>query len=101
VLPRTSVAENQAKVPPTSKLGKAFTYFTLEYEFLIGYLNGGRIEMDSGLVERYIRKFARGRNKGMFPDTEAGAEARAETPVEARALLYSLIVTAKVNGINT
>jgi len=96
VLTRTSVEQNQAKVPPASKLEKAFTYFTLEYEFLIGYHKGGRLEMDSGFVERCIRKFAIGRNKGMFSDIEAGAEARAE----ARALLYSLIVAANSNGVN-
>ncbi len=86
------VDNNQAKVPDTSKIGKAFTYFTLEYEYLIGYLKDGRLEMDSGFVERCIRKFAIGRNNWMFSDTEAGAE--------ASALLYSLVVTCKVNGVN-
>ena len=86
------VDENQAKVPAKSKIGSAFTYFNSEYEHLIGYLKDGRLEIDSGFVERCIRKFAIGRNNWMFSDTEAGAE--------ASAVLYSLLVTAKVNGVN-
>lgn len=46
--------------------------------------------MDNGFVERAIRKFAIGRNKWMFSDTEAGAE--------ASAMFYSLLCTAKING---
>ena len=49
--------------------------------------------MDNGFVERAIRKFAIGRNNWMFSDTEAGAE--------ASAMFYSLLVTAKVNGVKT
>ena len=84
--------KNQAKVPPTSKIGKAFTYFSSEYEHLLGYLMDGRLEIDSGFVERCIRKFAIGRNNWMFSDSEAG--------VEASAILYSLVITAKINGVN-
>ena len=84
--------QNRVKVPATSKIGKAFTYFTSEYEHLIGYLQDGRLEIDSGFVERCIRKFAIGRNGWLFSDTEAGAE--------ASAVLYSLVITAKVNGVN-
>lgn len=48
--------------------------------------------MDSGFVERMIRKFAIGRNNWLFSDTEAGAE--------ASSLFYSLVITAKINGVN-
>ncbi len=81
------------KVPPKSKIGKAFKYLENEYENLIGYLKDPRLEMDNGFVERAIRKFAIGRNNWMFSDTTAGAE--------ASAMFYSLLVTAKVNGVNT
>ena len=86
------VNQNQAKVPSTSKIGKAFTYFKAECDHLMGYLKDGRFEMDSGFVERCIRKFAIGRNNWLFSDTEQGAE--------ASAILYSLVVTAKVNDVN-
>ena len=79
-------------VPESSKIGKAFQYFKNQNKELMGYLKDGRFEMDNGFAERAIRKFAIGRNNWMFSDTEDGAE--------ASALFYSLIVTAKVNGVN-
>ena len=83
---------NKNKVPPKSKIGKAFNYFISEYEYLIGYLKDGRLEMDNGFAERAIRKFAIGRNNWMFADTEAGAH--------ASAMFYSLLCTLKVNDVN-
>ena len=83
---------HQKKTPRKSKIGDAFFYFTAEYELLTAYLKDGRLEPDNGFTERAIRKFAIGRNNWMFADTEDGAE--------ASALLYSLVVTAKINGVN-
>jgi hypothetical protein len=82
----------QPKVPKKSQIGEAFTYFLNQYECLTGYLKDGRLEMDNGFTERAIRKFAIGRNNWIFSDTEAGAE--------ASSILYSLVVTAKINGVN-
>jgi len=84
--------ENQPKVPNKSKIGQAINYFLSEYGYLIGYLSYGGLNPDNGFTERAIRKFAIGRNNWMFSDTTDGAE--------ASALLYSLVVTAKVNGVN-
>jgi transposase len=86
------VEENSQKVPPKSKIGEAFKYFLSEYEYLIGYLQDGSLEMDNGFAERAIRKFAIGRNNWMFADTEAGAH--------ASAMFYSMLCTAKVNDVN-
>jgi hypothetical protein len=86
------VAKTKGKVPEKSKIGKAFSYFDSEYEYLTGYLKDGRLEPDNGFTERSIRKFAIGRNNWMFSDTEDGAN--------ASALLYSLVVTARTNGVN-
>lgn len=82
----------QEKVPPKSDLGGAIHYFLSEYDLLTGYLKDSRLEMDNGFIERAIRKFAIGRNNWLFSDTEAGAE--------SSAVLYSLVVTAKINGVN-
>jgi transposase len=84
--------KNTKKAPEQSKIGKAFLYFNNEYQHLIGYLKDGRLEMDNGFTERAIRKFAIGRNNWIFSDTVDGAN--------ASALFYSLIVTAKINGVN-
>jgi len=83
---------NHGKVPTKSKIGEAFRYFQNEYQYLIGYLKDGRLEMDNGFAERAIRKFAIGRNNWMFADTEAGAH--------ASAMFYSLLCTAKINNVN-
>ena len=86
------VQKNRPKVPDKSKIGQAFDYFLSEYDHLTAYLLDGRLNPDNGFTERAIRKFAIGRNNWMFADTPEGAE--------ASALLYSLVVTAKVNGVN-
>lgn len=86
------VNKEKSKIPPESQLGKAMNYFSNEYDRLIVYLQNGMLEIDSGFVERMIRKFAIGRNNWLFSDTEAGAE--------ASALLYGLIITMKVNQLN-
>lgn len=83
---------NAKKVPPKSKIGKAFNYFLNEYEYLRGYLKAGHLEMDNGFVERAIKYFAIGRNNWLFSDTVEGAE--------ASSLFYSFVVTARLNGVN-
>ena len=83
---------HQKKLPIKSKIGDAIRYFLNQYERLIAYLKDGRLEMDNGFTERAIRKFAIGRNNWLFSDTVDGAK--------ASAILYSLVVTAKVNGGN-
>ena len=80
------------KIPDKSKIGEAFRYFINQYEYLTGYLKSGELNPDNGFTERAIRKFAIGRNNWMFSDNPDGAD--------ASALLYSLVVTAKVNGVN-
>jgi len=84
--------KNRREVPKKSLIGKAFGYFIEQYDLLRGYLQDGRLEIDNGYAERVIRKFAIGRNNWMFSDTPGGAH--------ASALFYSLVITAKINGVN-
>lgn len=86
------VESNITKIPDKSKLGQAFRYYLNEYKYLTRYLEDGLMDPDNGFTERAIRKFAIGRNNWLFSDTTDGAE--------ASSLLYSLIVTAKLNGVN-
>jgi transposase len=51
----------------------------------------GQVPLDTNAVENAIRPFAVGQKNWMFADTVRGAEASAN--------LYSLIETAKANGI--
>ncbi len=52
---------------------------------------GGRIPIDTNLVENAIRPFVIGRKNWLFPDTVRGARSSAN--------LYSLIQTAKANAL--
>ena len=81
---------NISKVPKSSPIGNALNYFFAEYTELSAFLANGRYEVDNGWVERAIRKFGIGRNNWMFCDTVAGAH--------ASSMLYSLAITAKLNG---
>lgn len=80
------------KVPAKSMIGQALNYWLNAYDCLRGNLQDGSLEIDNGFAERAIRKFAIGRNNWMFSDTPGGAH--------ASALFYSLVVTAKLNGVN-
>ncbi len=79
------------QVPPSSATGKALNYLHNEWPKLIGYLNDGRLEIDNNRAENAIRPFVLGRKNWLFSDSVRG--------VKASANLYSLIETAKANGL--
>ena len=79
------------KVPPKSLLGKAINYTLSQWDRLIQYTTDGIIRPDNNLVENAIRPFVIGRKNWLFSDTVQGAR--------ASAAIYSLIETAKSNGL--
>ncbi len=78
-------------VLPRSALGKAMHYAHTQWDTLTVYTQDGRLRIDNNLTENAIRPFVIGRKNWLFCDTPAGADASAN--------LYSLIETAKANGI--
>jgi transposase len=78
-------------VPPTSATGKALNYLYREWDKLIHYLDDGRLEIDNNGAENAIRPFVVGRKNWLFSASVNG--------VKASANLYSLIETAKANGL--
>ena len=80
-------------VNPESLLGKAIGYARNEWPRLTVYLDDGRLDIDNNATENAIRPFAVGRKAWLFSNTPGGANASAN--------LYSLVETAKANGINT
>ena len=78
-------------VPPTSATGKALHYMHREWGKLIRYLDDGRIEIDNNGAENAIRPFVVGRKNWLFSASVKG--------VKASVNLYSLIETAKANGL--
>jgi len=78
-------------VPPTSATGKALNYLHNESDKLIRYLDDGRLDIDNNGAENAIRPFVLGRNNWLFSASVKG--------VKASANLYSLVETAKANGL--
>jgi len=66
-------------------------YAHKQWRKLIVYVEDGRVRIDNNLTENAIRPFVIGRKNFLFCDTVAGANVSAN--------LYSLIETAKANGI--
>jgi transposase len=79
------------KVAPKTTLGKALYYLDHQWPRLIGYLQDGLYPIDNNPVENAIRPFAIGRKNWLFSASVAGAKSSAN--------LYSLIETAKANGL--
>jgi transposase len=79
------------RIAPQSLTGKALAYLHGQWPKLMRVLDDGRIPLDTNLVENAIRPFVVGRKGWLFADTVRGAQASAG--------LYSLIETAKANGL--
>jgi transposase len=75
-----------------SKLAEAIRYALARWEGLTRFLDNGRIEIDSNVVERAIRPLALGRKNHLFAGSDGGAE--------HWAVLASLIETCKLNGVD-
>jgi len=88
---RVWLDKNITQIPPTSATGKAFHYLANEWDKLIAYLKDGRLNIDNNLAENAIRPFVIGRKNWLFSHSVKG--------VKASANLYSLIETAKGNGL--
>jgi transposase len=81
-----------AEVTPKSDLGKALHYASSQWPKLLRYLDHAFLRPDNNTVENAIRPFVIGRNNWLFANTPLGAH--------ASAALYSLVETAKANGLD-
>lgn len=88
----TWLDKNRNATLPQSLTAKAIGYLADEWPRLTRYLDDGRIEVSNVLCENAIRPFVVGRKAWLFCDTPAGAHASAR--------LYSLVESAKANGLN-
>jgi transposase len=75
-----------------SDLGKAILYSARRWAALTRYADDGRIEIDNSAAERGLRCVALGRNNFLFAGSDAGGE--------RAAAMYSLVGTAKLNGLD-
>ncbi|MDD2302291.1 MAG: IS66 family transposase, partial [Eubacteriales bacterium] len=74
-----------------SAFGNAAGYVLGQRQYLENYLLNGRLEISNNRAERSIKPFVIGRKNFLFANTARGAQ--------ASAVMYSLIETAKENGI--
>lgn len=74
-----------------SKLEEAVRYSINQKQQLCAFLDNGEVPISNNLAENAIRPFTLGRKNWLFCDTPKGAE--------ASATVYSLVESAKANGI--
>jgi transposase len=75
-----------------SKLAEAIRYALARWDGLTRFLDDGRIEIDSNVVERSIRPIALNRKNALFAGSDGGAE--------HWAVLASLIETCQLNQVD-
>ncbi|HSH47423.1 MAG TPA: IS66 family transposase [Halomonas sp.] len=80
------------KALPKGKLGEAIRYTLNLWPQLTTYLEDGHLAIDNNLTENAIRPFVIGRKGWLFAGSPKGAD--------ASAMLYTLVETAKANGLD-
>lgn len=86
------IDSNYPQVLPKSKIGQAMSYTYGIYQRLARYVLDGRYRIDNNLAENAVRPLALGRKNYLFCSNHQSAE--------RTAMIYSLLGTCKVNGIN-
>ncbi|MEN6314191.1 MAG: IS66 family transposase [Clostridiaceae bacterium] len=86
------VEKNIGECLPKGKLHDAMKYAVNQKEGLMAYLEDGNCSISNNLAENSIRPFTVGRRNWLFSGSPKGADASAAA--------YSIIETAKANGLN-
>jgi hypothetical protein len=81
-----------SQLAPKSETAAAIRYALGLWAALMRYLDDGRIEIDNLIAERALRLVALGRRNYLFAGSDHGGQ--------RAAVLYSLIQTAKTNGLD-
>jgi len=84
--------ETLVKLSKKSDTAVAVRYALGRWEALVRYCDDGHLEIDNNAAERALRAVALGRKNYLFAGSDRGGE--------SAAAIYSLIGTAKLNGID-
>ena len=84
--------QQRERVSSKTPLGKALAYMLKRWDAFARFLDDGRICLTNNAAERALRGIAIGRKSWLFAGSERGG-------VRA-AMIYTLITTAKLNGID-
>jgi len=89
---KTWLEASLPKLSRKSDNAAAIHYALARWDALMRYLDDGRIEIDNSAAERALRAVAVGRRNYLFAGSDAGGE--------RAAVFYSLVGTAKLNGLD-
>jgi len=81
-----------AKLSAKANLAEAFRYAINRREALSRFVTDGRLEIDNNIAENAMRCIAVGRKNYLFAGSDTGGERAAS--------IYTLVRTAKLNGLN-
>ena len=84
--------ETLVKLSKKSDTAVAVRYALGRWQALLRYCDDGHLEIDNNIAERALRAVALGRKNYLFAGSDRGGE--------SAAMIYSLIGTAKLNGID-
>ena len=84
--------ETLVKLSKKSDTAMAVRYALGRWEALLRYCDDGHLEVDNNAAERSLRAVALGRKNYLFAGSDRGGE--------SAAAIYSLIGTAKLNGVD-
>jgi transposase len=84
--------QSYLEVLPKSTIGKALAYSIERWEQLMIYTTDGKLNIDNNPVERAVRTVAVGRKNYLFAGSHEAAQ--------RSAVLYSLLGTCKLHGVN-
>ena len=79
------------RISGKSSLAHAIRYATSRWDALTRFITDGRLEMSNNAAERAIRPLVLGRKNYLFAGSDAGGR--------RAAVLYTIIETAKMNGL--
>ncbi len=80
------------QLSPKSETAAAIRYALSRWRALVRYLDDGLLEIDNNAAERALRCVALGRKNYLFSGADSGGE--------RAAAIYSLIGSAKLNGLD-
>ena len=80
------------KLSAKSELAEAFRYILKRRVALTRFVSDGRLEADNNIAENAMRAIAVGRRNYLFAGSDSGGE--------RAAAIYTIVQTAKLNGLN-
>lgn len=88
----TWLREQRAKLSRRNDVAKAMDYMLKRWDAFTRFLDDGRICLSNNAAERALRGIALGRKSWLFCGSDRGGD--------RTAMMYSLIVTAKMNDVD-